>query len=93
MWSVSKWAQNKRGAGDGYWRSSKEGILLCYYYAHPYSAGLHLVIQNLRSQTESVACCLCIPLLVFSFTKVRREFKLRVRVRVREAKFYTASSF
>jgi hypothetical protein len=38
-------------------RKKKEGILLCYYYTHPYSAGLLLVIQNFTISENACAVC------------------------------------
>lgn len=75
-------------------KERKEGILRCYYYTHPYSTGLQVVIQNFTI-SES-ACSVSAPSnsgpIIFTFRKVRRDFKLRVRAPVREVKFYTTLS-
>ena len=73
--------------------------MLCYYYTHPYSTGLQVVIQNFTiSDSASSVSAPPLPLslnpghIVFTFSKVRRDFKLRVRALVREVKFYTTLS-
>jgi hypothetical protein len=40
-------------------KERKEGILRCYYYTHPYSTGLQVVIQNFTISDS--ACSVSAP--------------------------------
>lgn len=40
-------------------KERKEGILRCYYYTHPYSTGLQVVIQNFTISDS--ACSVSTP--------------------------------